>query len=342
MATSNAYSTGKIFDGYMGRNVIINGACNVAQRGSVAFGTGVTGYGGPDRYLAANSGSAGGSFTQSTGTISFGGVTKNAVVQTVGTAVASLTTTNFWGGIIQVVEGFNAFPLLGQQVSVSFIFNTNVSGTYSLSLRDGSSSNSYVTTFTATANTPTKYTFLIPTLPTSLSVPNSASAGMYITVGALNNGTYQTGVLGSWISGNFIAAATTNWGASISNFIAVTELQIEEGAIPTPFERESIATTLTKCQRYFLSASTVNTADTFWFSGNVTSGSAYYSNLKFPVTMRTNSTVTLLVAAATSFPTTIGSYSISTATAAGATVACVANATANGSYSVSFTASAEL
>src|SRR5271169_1155806 len=101
------------------RNRIINGNCNVAQRPSFAYTSGTAGYGGPDRYTAANIG-AGGMFTQSQGTITYNGVMKNAVVQTVNTAIVSDTTTNYWSGIQQYVEGLNCYDLLGQPITISF------------------------------------------------------------------------------------------------------------------------------------------------------------------------------------------------------------------------------
>jgi hypothetical protein len=288
MTTSNAYNTGKIFDGYMGRNVIINGNCSVAQRASLVASTGISGYGGPDRFNAANNGSAGGQFTQSQGTITFGGVTKNAVVQTVNTAITSQTTTNYWGGIRQVIEGLNCYHLLGQPITASFIFNTNVSGTYAVSIQD-SSTNSYVTTFTATANTPQKVIITIPPLGTGFNIPNSTAAGMIIWIGALNNGTFSTAGLNLWQTGNFITAggSITNWGASINNFIAVTELQLEEGAIATSFERENFQNTLNKCYRYFVS-------DTIGFIGAGWTASAYVGNFyTLPVPMRIGPTFIL-------------------------------------------------
>ena len=287
MTTSNAYNTGKIFDGYMGRNRIINGNCNIAQRGSVVASSGVASYGGPDRFFASNQAGAG-QFTQSQGTITYNGVAKNAVVQTVNTAVASFTSGNYWYGIIQYMEGYNIYDFLGQQISVSFIFNTNVSGTYSMSLTDGSLANSYVTTFTATANTPTRYTFNIPTLSTSLVIPATNAAGLSIWIGSLNQGTYQTSIVNTWQSGNFISASgATNWGLTASNFIAVAELQIEEGAIVTPFEREAYGITYLKCQRYFQSAA----GSTFVASGTAASTTFAYMQIPIGCQLRTTPTV---------------------------------------------------
>jgi hypothetical protein len=251
MAGTQSNSIARVYDSLSGRNRIINGDCRIAQRGPLAVASGTNGYGGPDRYLAAN-GTGGGQFTQSQGTITFGGVALNSVTQTVNTAITTITSGNYWGGIQQRIEGYNVYDLLGQTISVSFIFNTNVTGTYNLSLVDGGAVNSYVTTFTATANTPTRYTFLIPTLPTSLNIPDSNAIGMYVTIGFINTGIYQTASPNSWQSSvAYTSAGATNWGATIGNFISVTNLQVEAGNIATPFEHRLYAQEFLLCQRYF-------------------------------------------------------------------------------------------
>jgi hypothetical protein len=269
-----------------GRNRIINGACQVAQRASFVASASTSGYGGPDRFSCNNAST--GQFTQSQGTITINGVAKSAVVQTVNTAVGSITGGNIWQGIIQNIEGLNCYDLLGQQVTVSFWFNTNVTGTYSFSLRDNSGTNSYTTTFSAVANTPTKVIITTATLPTTLNVPNSSVAGLIVAVGSLNSGTYSTSTLNAWQSGNFEAAnGVTNWGSTASNFIALTELQLEAGPVATTFERESYAVTLAKCQRYYY----VGNAPAMVSAGNGTYGGCIVT-CYYKVSMRTSPTVT--------------------------------------------------
>jgi hypothetical protein len=271
----------------MGRNRIINGNCNIAQRTSLVASTGIIGYGGPDRFNAQNANSAGGQFTQSQGTITYGGVTKNAVMQTVNTAVSNLTGTNFWYGITQLIEGFNCFDLLGQQAAISFIFNTNVTGTYSVSLRDATGNNSYVTTFAATSGTPVKVTLSVASIPTSLTTPNSTASGMALNIGALNTGTYQTSTLNAWQTNNVLCASTaTNWGASINNFIAVTELQLEPGPTATPFERVNYSDMLIRCQRYY---QTLTCYQQTYGAANGVQSLTY----NYPVLMRTGPTVNI-------------------------------------------------
>jgi hypothetical protein len=233
------------------RNRIINGACDIAQRPSVAVPNNISTYGGPDRFMAANV-AAGGQFTQSQGSLTFQGVARNSVRQTVNTANTNITGSNFWGGIDQRIEGFNAYDLLSKQVAVSFIFNTNVSGTYSFALRDGAGGQSYVTSITAAANMPQLVKIPVAAIPTATNVPRSNAIGLVVSVGFLNTGIFQTATLNAWQTGNFVTApGATNWGATAGNFIELTELQLEEGSVATPFERRSYGAELALCQRYY-------------------------------------------------------------------------------------------
>lgn len=249
---TSANSIARIYDALSGRNRIINGSCMVAQRGSVAVGNNVGDvYGGPDRFYATNTGS-GGAFTQSQGTLVYNGITKYAVTQTMTTAVTSLTGSNYLHGIVQLIEGLHVYDLVNQPISISFIFNTNLSGTYSVCLRDAASPtvNSYVTSFVAVANTPTLYTFQIPAFATT--IPTNNLLGLTVAIGFLNTGVYVTPSPNSWASGNYLAVPTaTNWGGAIGNFIQLTDLQLEAGEYCTPFERKSYNQEYQDCQRYY-------------------------------------------------------------------------------------------
>jgi hypothetical protein len=273
-----------------GCNRIINGACNVAQRGSsVAVSTSGVLFGGPDRFRAVLDASAGGQFTQSWGTITYGGVARNAVVQTVNTAIASRASTNAWEGINQIVEGVNCFDLVGQPVVLSFLFNTNVTGIYSVSLQDGGGGNSYTTTFNATANTPVKVVIPITSLPTSLSVPNNTGSGLIARIGALNTGTFQAPALNAWQSGlYFTASGATNWGATAANFIAAAEIQLEPGVVATPFTRLPYTQDLALCQRYLLRIGSGSGLEMV-ATGMITSAAVILATINFPVAMRTKS-----------------------------------------------------
>jgi hypothetical protein len=315
-----------------GKNKIINGAALVAQYGtSRAYAAAASGYGGPDRFWAANNGSAGGQFTQSQGTITFGGTARAAIVQTVNTAIALLTSTNYWSGITQKIEGYNAFDLVGGTACLSFIFSTNVTGTYSISLQDGTQANSYVTTFAATSGTPVKISIPIASLPTSLSTALNTSTGLWAWIGALNQGTYQTSTTGSWQAANVISASgATNWAVAVNNFIAATEIQLEAGSVATAFERRKYGEELFNCQRYFFQAPTT-------IYGGLNGSGSFFSTQIFPAAMRATPSI-VAPASATVTAYGVGSYSptsVSTALAALGNSGALIQSTNLGSTAVS-------
>ena len=270
------------------RNRIINGNAVVAQRPSFAYPKGLAGYGGPDRFYAANMGNVGGQFTQSQGAITYNGVMKNAVVQTVNTAITTTTTTtNYWSGIQQRIEGYNVYDLLGQSATISFIFETNISGTYSFAVTDGTSANSWVSSFTAVANVPLHVYFTLP-ITVMLNIPNSTLLGLTVIVGAINTGTYQTATMGSWQAGDFFTASgATNWGMTIGNYISMTELQLEAGTVATSFENLPSTLELALCQRYYQVIGYNSNSAPDFFMGYVAAQNGCYFLWPLLVTMRT-------------------------------------------------------
>jgi hypothetical protein len=178
--------------------------------------------------------------------------------------------------------------MIGGAVALSFIFNTNLSGTYSYALTDSTASRTFLGTFAATANTPVRVTVLIPAIPAAASIPNSTNAGLILRVGALNQGTYQGAASGAWQSANYVAASgATNWAATANNFIELTDLQLEPGSIATPFDRRSYGHELSLCQRYFAT-------EVFGFIGAAYSSGSYVGNFFcLPVTMRAAPTVVI-------------------------------------------------
>jgi hypothetical protein len=269
---------------YTFRNRIINGNCNVIQRTAFAATAGTYGYGGPDRFYIQNQSSAG-EVTQSLGTITYNGIVYNSVTQTVNTAIGEVTGTYYMSGIEQFIEGFNCYDLKGKPVTISFIFNTNVTGMYSVSLQD-SGVNSCVATFNAVANVPQRVVINLPMLPLTLTIPDSVNAGMILWIGAITTGTYETSTLNEWTTGNYIVATgSTNWGMTAGNFIAATNIQLEEGTEATPFEILPVELAEEQCFRYY---QVIYASGRFYATG---ANQYFNSNVNWQV-MRTTPTAT--------------------------------------------------
>lgn len=267
---------------FSGKNRIINGCARVNQRGTVAASAAGVTYGGPDRFCAHINGAPGGGVSLLQGSLILNGRAMPAIQQTVTAAVSSISGANFWSGITQFIEGFNCADLIGSPLAFSFWFYATVSGNYSVSICDSTSSYSYVTMFSAQAGILTKVMIPIPAVPMGASIPNSSATGMSVRIGAINTGTYQTATLNSWQSSVFVSAVgAVNWGATVGAIIAAAEVQLEAGAASTPFERESYAETFQKCRRYYRAI-----PNSVVWAGQVTSGYAIYAPFNWDEPMR--------------------------------------------------------
>lgn len=284
------------------RNRIINGACQVNQRGSLNSSVG---FGGPDRYWMQVNG-AGGQFVQSQGSITYNGIVRSAVVQTVTTVVADLGTTKYWSGITQFIEGYNAYDLVGKPIAVSFIFQASIPGQYTVNIRDSADSLSYVATINvAAAGVPQKFTILIPPFPANAVIPNSNGRGIVIWIGTQNGAAYLAPAINTWLSGIYMTAnGSVTWSGTVGAYIAMTELQLEAGPVATPFENRPFGLELQLCQRYFCKTFPYATAPAnnsaagtggalFIFGAGQGAASSYQGQRwVFPVQMRAGPSIT--------------------------------------------------
>lgn len=317
MPNSNAYSLGQHVDILPGRNRVINGGMLVQQRGTTTVsGSNSGAYGQVDRFTSQIANSATGAFTL-TGSVGgssfpFNGVGRPCLAQTVTTVAGGISNTNFWSGIQHRIEGYNCYDLIGQQITLSFLFATNVAGTYSVAIADGAAAYTCVQTFTATASVQ-KIVLTFPTLPGTLTMPASSAIGMYISIGGIASGTTVTSTIGSWVSGNFAAASgSINWATVVSNYIAVAEMQLEVGTVATPFEREPYNITLAKCQRYYAATQ----SGTFVGSGAAAITTSAFVQIQLQTAMRASPTI-----AFTGTPQLYGPSSALTVTSFGTTYA---------------------
>ena len=236
------------------KNVVINGDCRVQQDADFTYTAENFKYAGPDMFASGLS-NAGGSFTASKGSLSFGGIDKSTIKLTVNTPNTDISGANFWRGVVTGIEGLNIHHLQGQKAGLSFIFNSNVSGVYSVSFRvfgAAITNGYYLTSFEYTAGAPQKIEIQIPEIPIgAFDYLNLSEAE--IVVGFLNSGTLNSATTEQWVTGNANGIAVpnfTNWGATAGNFIELTELQLEPNGVSS-FETLSFGEQLALCQRYY-------------------------------------------------------------------------------------------
>ena len=265
------------------RNLIINGAMQVSQRGTTGTVTNAKNYL-VDRYygIAQNA-----NVTQSQESSVVATGFKNSLKF----EVTSAGNTGYLQ-CVQRIEGQNMAHLNfgtanAVQFTLSFYVRSSITGNYSIAFRNGSDNRSYVTTYNiATANTWERKT---------------------VTLTGDTTGTWATdnghGMSVIWTLGYSTATSSTDQWTATANFAAsssvdlyetngatwyLTGVQLEVGSVATPFEHRSYGDELARCQRYFMRYTHVTTgADggiyqvAGWTSNNA------YGAIRFPTTMRT-------------------------------------------------------
>ena len=235
------------------RNLIINGAMQVHQRGGTTTMNDGQSYS-LDRFQGFAS--AGGTYTitQDSDTPSGEGFT-NSLKVAVTSADSSLASGDYYV-IDQRIEG-NVFAQAGfgtsgaKAVTLSFFVRSSVTGSHGGSLSNSAANRSYPYTYTvSSANTWEYKTITIPgdTTGTWLTT-TGVGARLYWGLGA---GSTASGPAGAWAAAEYRTAASTV--APISTGSAtwyITGVQMELGEQATPFEHRSFADELARCQRYY-------------------------------------------------------------------------------------------
>ena len=277
----------------MGRNRIINGAANVAQRpysnASAVTGNNAT-YGGADRFIAVNAG-AGGTLKQDIGSMVINGVTHNTVRHTVTAPATNLASTLYWGGITQFIEQINCYDLVGQQVTVSFYFRSSQTGTFPIRLQTfGATPYVCIGTFNyPTANAVQLVTYTFPSIPAAAGFAGGTALGMLLAIGSQNNGTYITTTPGVWLASTYVCqSGFAAWCLVSGATIEATQIQLEAGPVATPFERLKYSDILLQCQRYCFVVSNLSGTGAL-ANGVCVSATQVFGVVQLPVPMRSAS-----------------------------------------------------
>jgi hypothetical protein len=177
----------------------------------------------------------------------------------VNTVPTTFGAGNYWSGISQIIETTNMYDMQGSASTVSFIFASNIAGTFAVCIQDMAQTKSFVQTFTVLAGTPTRIIVPVPAMP-QYGYTSTNLGGLRVWIGFLNQSTYLHTAPGTFITGNYLTTSScTNWAGTIGNYILVSELQYEPGGSATPFERTNIESEYLKCQRYYETGSQVYT-----------------------------------------------------------------------------------
>lgn len=238
------------------RNIVINGAMQVAQRGT-SFTSIANNIYSLDRwlyYLVGSSSASDASQSTDTPNNNF----KNSLkldVQTADTSVATNDLTCF----LQKIEGQNVYQLGwgtadAETVTLSFWVKSTKTGIHSGAFKNSAQDRSYVFEYTVNVSNTWEYKTITVTGDTSGTWLTTNGIGVQVTF-ALMAGTDFTKTAGSWGAGNNYGSDNqVNVMDSASNNWHITGVQLEVGSVATNFEHRSVGEELQLCQRYYETA----------------------------------------------------------------------------------------
>jgi hypothetical protein len=228
----------------------------------------------------------------------FGGFTKAG--QLTVTTADTLASGEYGHGFRRFIEFKDCQLIAGRYLAFKFPFKAKITGTYSVAVLSGDFSNSFVTTCSyGTAEAVQNISMLVP-VPSAKVIEGSNNRGLVLLVGVAAVGTKATSNLNQWQAGEYYAATgATDWETTVGNYIAMTGLYGGVDLIPAEFPFRHTGAEQALCQRYFCkSYSPGNAPGAAVYPGSVieyaTRNAANNTpGTRFPVTMRTEPTVTL-------------------------------------------------
>ena len=293
------------------RNIIINGAFQIAQRGTshTGVGNGDNGYY-LDRFKFAESGTSGAEFTisQSTDSPDGFGFSMKFDCTTADTSLGSGEQLR----IISDIEGQDLQQLKkgtssAEKITLSFHVKSNLTGTAIVTIYDTPNNRHISKSYTiSSANTWEKKIITFEG-DTSGAIDNDNTTGFRIEWHLRAGSDATSGTLAtswaSYVAANQAAGQTIDLASSTDNEFYITGIQLEVGSQATPFEHRSFGEELALCQRYFqkIVASSSEQSLALSSGGQAFSSSSAYMFNDLPVTMRSKPSISNSISALGNF-----------------------------------------
>ena len=240
------------------RNLIINGAMQVAQRGTSATGVTTPAYYSVDR-MKFDIGSCGTHTVSQAADAPDGFATSYKIEVT--TAEATPTTTDklamqylFEG---QDLQQLKYGTTSAQDIALSFWVKTNKTGTYSNEVIQTDNSNRhYSFSYTVNSADTWEYKTLVISGDSIGLIDNDTGLGLVLKFwldggDSWTSGTYTANQWQARTNANVISSSSPHLADTIGNYWQITGVQLEVGTVATPFEHRSYGEELALCQRYY-------------------------------------------------------------------------------------------
>ena len=280
------------------RNIIINGAMQVAQRGTSVTGVTSGGYKTCDRWTVSNTSQGTWTISQSsTAPSDFANSLKFDCTTADGTTAASdqlgVDTRIEAKDLIQLNYGTSS----AKTITLSFHVRSNKTGTYTFEAYAQDPNRGFSKTYTIdSADTWEKKEIIIPgDTSASTNFNDDAEIGIifkwWLAAGStFTGGTYTDNVWRANTNANRVSSSNVNLADSTDNEWYITGVQVEVGSQVSPFEHRSFGEELKLCKRYY-SQSYYGVTD-ISSNGKLSFGPAPTpAQVTFETTMRTAPTV---------------------------------------------------
>jgi len=244
------------------RNIVINGAMQVAQRAtSVAdLGTSHNTYHTVDRFKVLTGADAtAGRFTMSQSSVTNLARFSNAIrldCTTADTSIAAgeacVLTTSFEGQDLQRLLNTSTST---KAFTISFYARANESRAVVLEARTSHGTNRQIAKVFTITSSWQRFEFNVPSSASGMEFGDDNTEDLQLNWWQHAGSTYAGGTLSTDWAGDTAANRAAGVGslfASTSNFFEITGIQLEVGEQATAFEHRSFGDELARCQRYFI------------------------------------------------------------------------------------------
>ena len=236
------------------RNLIINGAMQVAQRGA-SFSMSTTALFCTDRFKAVQ----GSSFDwQSTLTQESDGPDGFSKSLKVNVDTASTPTGSENAVFYYRLEGQDCQQLgygsnNAKTTTLSFWVKSNKTGTYSVQFANNNPTRYLLVEYSINSADTWEYKTMSFVGDTASTVDNDNDVGLDVRWNLAAGPTDLAAPSNTWVSTAGIRASNdqVNFMDAVNNYWQITGVQLEVGEKATPFEHENYGQTLAKCQRYY-------------------------------------------------------------------------------------------
>ena len=244
----------------VGRNMIINGAMNMAQRSASVTGLGAaSGYFTCDRWEIDVAATSAGRLTMTQTADGPNGISANCIKLDCTTADTSIAAGESLR-LIQKLEGQNVQRIGkgvagAKQITVSFYVKASGAFTFGCELFDNDNSRQITKLFDTTTDW-VRQELTFPADEDDGSSPFADDNGLSLQLAFfLHAGSnFTSGTLETTFANNTSAnraAGIDSFFSNTANNFFITGVQMEVGPVATEFEQETVESTLYKCRRYF-------------------------------------------------------------------------------------------